>query len=305
MADVIIAKHRNGPIGTRKLVFLDRFPKFADHSGQDAPIERRPARAAVRRRQRRGARLRCRAIARWEPFRDQSARSASATARAGSSAPRTSRAPAVPRTAAGKRRNRGLASVIPAQYRGVSFDRPPVSDMARDLETKAAVSEVRSYIDELEERLDEGRGLWLFGDTGTGKTTLAMLVSKAALEAGHSVAIYSLPKLLARSADLRRRTRRRLLPHLLRSPDLGRPPPHRRPRRRETLRLGPRAALRPDQRALRGPALDNRHDEPHARRARGADRPPHGLPPHRDLRRSAGLRRRPALARGRVGPPPS
>ena len=36
------------------------------------------------------------------------------------------------------------------------------------------------------------------GDTGTGKTTLAMLVSKAALEAGHSVAIYSLPKLLAR-----------------------------------------------------------------------------------------------------------
>jgi hypothetical protein len=36
---VIIAKHRNGPIGTRSLVFLDRFPKFADHSGQEAPIE--------------------------------------------------------------------------------------------------------------------------------------------------------------------------------------------------------------------------------------------------------------------------
>jgi replicative DNA helicase len=39
LADVIIAKHRNGPIGTRSLVFLDRFPKFADYSGQDAPIE--------------------------------------------------------------------------------------------------------------------------------------------------------------------------------------------------------------------------------------------------------------------------
>ena len=39
LADVIIAKHRNGPIGTRKLVFLDRFPKFADHSGKDRPIE--------------------------------------------------------------------------------------------------------------------------------------------------------------------------------------------------------------------------------------------------------------------------
>jgi replicative DNA helicase len=39
LADLIIAKHRNGPIGTRKLVFLDRFPKFADYSGQERPIE--------------------------------------------------------------------------------------------------------------------------------------------------------------------------------------------------------------------------------------------------------------------------
>jgi DNA replication protein DnaC len=95
-------------------------------------------------------------------------------------------------------RVRGVASVIPPRYRGVSFDRPPVSDMAHDLATKAAVAEVSRYVEQLDERLDEGRGLWLFGDTGTGKTTLAMLVSKAALEAGHSVAIYSLPKLLAR-----------------------------------------------------------------------------------------------------------
>jgi replicative DNA helicase len=39
LADLIIAKHRNGPIGTPKLVFLDRFPKFADFAGQDRPIE--------------------------------------------------------------------------------------------------------------------------------------------------------------------------------------------------------------------------------------------------------------------------
>jgi DNA replication protein DnaC len=95
-------------------------------------------------------------------------------------------------------RSRGVASVIPPRYRGVSFDRPPVCDMARGLETKGAVAEIHQFIDELDERLDSGRGLWLFGDTGTGKTTLAMLVSKAALEAGRSVAIYSLPKLLAR-----------------------------------------------------------------------------------------------------------
>jgi DNA replication protein DnaC len=95
-------------------------------------------------------------------------------------------------------RSRGVASVIPRRFQGVSFDRPPVSDMARSLETKGAVAEVHAFLDELDEKLDSGRGLWLFGDTGTGKTTLAMLISKAALESGRSVAIYSLPKLLAR-----------------------------------------------------------------------------------------------------------
>ena len=95
-------------------------------------------------------------------------------------------------------RSKGVASVVPPRYRGVGFDRPPVSDMARSLETKGAVTETAAFVESLDEKLDTGRGLWLFGDTGTGKTTLAMLISKAALEAGHSVAIYSLPKLLAR-----------------------------------------------------------------------------------------------------------
>ena len=95
-------------------------------------------------------------------------------------------------------RSRGVSSVIPSSYRGVSFDRPPVSDMARNLETKMAVSQVKAFIDGLDDQLAEGRGLWLFGDTGTGKTTLGMLISKAALQGGKTVAIYSLPKLLAR-----------------------------------------------------------------------------------------------------------
>jgi DNA replication protein DnaC len=95
-------------------------------------------------------------------------------------------------------RVRGIASVIPPRYRGVSFDRPPVSDMERDFQSRGAVEEIRRYIDRMEENLAAGNGVWLFGGAGTGKTTLAMLVSKAALEAGHSVAIYSLPKLLAR-----------------------------------------------------------------------------------------------------------
>jgi DNA replication protein DnaC len=95
-------------------------------------------------------------------------------------------------------RSRGISSVIPPRYRGASFERPPVSDMARDMQKKGAVNKVRAFVDELDSNLAQGQGLWLFGDTGTGKTTLAMLVSKAALEAGRTVAIYSLPKLLAR-----------------------------------------------------------------------------------------------------------
>jgi DNA replication protein DnaC len=95
-------------------------------------------------------------------------------------------------------RNRGVAAVIPAKYRGVSFERPPVTEMERDLQQRTVVKAVRGYIEELEANLRSGRGLWLMGDAGTGKTTLAMLVSKAALESGHSVALYSLPKLLAR-----------------------------------------------------------------------------------------------------------
>jgi replicative DNA helicase len=39
LAEVIIAKHRNGPIGVPRLVFLDRFPKFADYSGSEPPVE--------------------------------------------------------------------------------------------------------------------------------------------------------------------------------------------------------------------------------------------------------------------------
>ena len=73
----------------------------------------------------------------------------------------------------------------------MSFDRPPITDMPQPV-----VDEVRRYVHHVQARLDEGRGLWLVGDVGTGKTTLAMLVAKAALDAGRSVAIYSLPRLL-------------------------------------------------------------------------------------------------------------
>lgn len=90
-------------------------------------------------------------------------------------------------------RLRGVASVIPAKYRGVSFGRPPVTEM-----NEVVVRPVKEFCMDVGPNLDAGRGLWMYGGSGTGKTTLAMLVSRHALDAGRSVAIYSLPKLLAR-----------------------------------------------------------------------------------------------------------
>ena len=95
-------------------------------------------------------------------------------------------------------RSRGVASAIPARYRGVSFDRPPVSDMARDLTARLAVEEARNYIQNLDENLARGKGLWFMGGTGTGKTTLGMLIAGEALKAGKTVGIYFTPKLLTR-----------------------------------------------------------------------------------------------------------
>jgi DNA replication protein DnaC len=93
-------------------------------------------------------------------------------------------------------RVRGIASAIPSRYRGVSFDRPPVSDMERDMSSRHVVNAVREYVDALDDNLAAGRGLWLMGNTGTGKTTLGMLVAKAALAAGKTAAVYFTPKLL-------------------------------------------------------------------------------------------------------------
>jgi DNA replication protein DnaC len=95
-----------------------------------------------------------------------------------------------------RKRAAGVAGRLPKRFRGVSFDREPVASMNDTL-----LREVRTYVRHIGERLDEGRGIWFVGNVGTGKTTLAMLISKAAMEADRTVAIYSLPRLLGMLRD--------------------------------------------------------------------------------------------------------
>jgi DNA replication protein DnaC len=100
------------------------------------------------------------------------------------------------------RKARSLSAVIPRRYRDAAFDRYPVTEMEQHV-----VSATRRFASNIDKHLDAGRGLWFMGPVGTGKTTLAMLVSKSAIEAGRSVAIYSLPRLLNEIRDTHRAER--------------------------------------------------------------------------------------------------
>ena len=94
-----------------------------------------------------------------------------------------------------RKRAAAVAGRLPRRFREIGFDREPVLSIERT--NPHVVREVRRYAAEVRERLGAGRGLWFTGDVGTGKTTLAMLISRAAMQADRTVAIYSLPRLLA------------------------------------------------------------------------------------------------------------
>ena len=108
-----------------------------------------------------------------------------------------------------RKRAAAVAGRIPKAFREVSFDREPLPALQRA--HPHVLREVRRYCDSIAEQLDAGRGMWFTGPVGTGKTTLAMLISKTAMEAERTVAIYSLPRLLA----MLRETFREDSPHSL------------------------------------------------------------------------------------------
>jgi DNA replication protein DnaC len=86
----------------------------------------------------------------------------------------------------------GIGTGIGRRFLEVSFEREPIVSMDR-----AVLRQVRAFTRSIEENLEAGRGLWFDGPVGTGKTSLAILVAKAAKDAGRSYAVFPVPRLLA------------------------------------------------------------------------------------------------------------
>lgn len=91
-----------------------------------------------------------------------------------------------------RNRTRGLHDSIPERFRDLAFERAPINVMEPQM-----VRYVRRFCERVEANLDAGKGFFFFGDRGTGKTSLAMLIAQHALKARRTVAIYTTPWLLS------------------------------------------------------------------------------------------------------------
>jgi DNA replication protein DnaC len=86
----------------------------------------------------------------------------------------------------------GVGTGIGRRFLEVSFEREPIVSL-----DPVVLRQVRAFVRSLEDNLEAGRGLWFDGPVGTGKTSIAILVAKAAKQAGRSYAVYPVPRLLA------------------------------------------------------------------------------------------------------------
>jgi DNA replication protein DnaC len=86
----------------------------------------------------------------------------------------------------------GVGTGIGRRFLEVSFEREPIVSL-----DPVVLRQVRAFVRSIAENLDSGRGLWFDGPVGTGKTSIAILVAKAAKQAGRSYAVYPVPRLLA------------------------------------------------------------------------------------------------------------
>jgi DNA replication protein DnaC len=73
----------------------------------------------------------------------------------------------------------------PSRFQNLSFDALPLSGIAERHAPAAGV--IRRFADRIVENIRRGQGLWLLGNKGTGKTTLAYYVAQQARAGGFSV----------------------------------------------------------------------------------------------------------------------
>jgi DNA replication protein DnaC len=86
----------------------------------------------------------------------------------------------------------GVGTGIGRRFLEVSYEREPVVSIE-----PALLRRVKAFTRDVERNLDQGKGLWFDGPVGTGKSSLAILVAKAAKAAGRSYAVFPVPRLLA------------------------------------------------------------------------------------------------------------
>jgi DNA replication protein DnaC len=98
-------------------------------------------------------------------------------------------------------RARHLRDRVPRRYMDLSWDRPPLTQLARDPLNADSVRKVKRYCADIQRNLAEGRGLWLMGHTGTGKTTLGYTIAATAARGRHSVLSFNAVALLNRVRD--------------------------------------------------------------------------------------------------------
>ncbi len=98
-------------------------------------------------------------------------------------------------------RARHLRDRVPRRYMDLSWDRPPLTQLAKDPLNADSVRKVKRYCADIQRNLAEGRGLWLMGHTGTGKTTLGYTIAATAARGRHSVLSFNAVALLNRVRD--------------------------------------------------------------------------------------------------------
>jgi DNA replication protein DnaC len=91
-----------------------------------------------------------------------------------------------------------LRDRVPRRYMNLSWDRHPLTQLAGDPLNGDSARRVKRYCADISANLAEGRGLWLMGHTGTGKTTLGYMIAATATQAQHSVLSFNAVALLNR-----------------------------------------------------------------------------------------------------------